>query len=135
MRILAIILIGLSLCGCSSQKNFQEAERATDEFYMQYAKGNYGGIYDASDSAIKTNVSRDQMIGMLQKINRKLGACGAPERRGFRVNYDTKGTFVTLNYTRKCAKGQLNENFVWRMDGGQTILDGYHFNSPALATD
>ncbi len=135
MRLLTIILFGMLFSGCSSQKDFQQAERATDEFHMQFAKGSYGEIYDSSDKPIKTSATREQMIGMLQRINRKLGPCGDPNRQGFNVNYNTGGTFVTMVYTRKCANGQLEENFVWRIQGGKPILYGYHFNSPVLATD
>lgn len=127
MRTLAIILLGLILSGCSAQKNFQAAERATDEFHMQYAKGSYGEIYDASDDAIRTSVTRDQMIAMMQDANGKLGACAAAERQNFRINYNTNGTFVTMDYTRKCAHGQLQENFVWHIKDGAPILYGYHF--------
>jgi hypothetical protein len=135
MRILAFVFFGLLFCGCSSQENFQKAERATDEFHMQFAKASYGEIYDASDSAVKTNATREQMIGMLQRINRKLGPCGDPQRQSFNVNYNTSGRFVTMVYTRKCANGQLAENFVWRIQDGKPILYGYHVKSPALATD
>jgi len=135
MRILAFVFFGLLFCGCSSQEDFQKAERATDEFHMQFAKASYGEIYDASDSAVKTNATREQMIGMLQRINRKLGPCGDPQRQSFNVNYNTSGRFVTMVYTRKCANGQLAENFVWRIQDGKPILYGYHVKSPALATD
>ena len=135
MRTFAFLLFGLLFCGCSSQADFQKAERATDEFHMQFAKGSYGEIYDASDGAVKTSATREQMIGMLQKINLKLGPCGDPQRQSFNVNYNTSGRFVTMVYTRKCANGQLAENFVWRIQEGKPILYGYHFNSPASATD
>jgi hypothetical protein len=135
MRIFAFVLFGLLFCGCSGQQDFQKAERATDEFHMQFAKGNYGEIYDASDSAIKTSATREQMIGMLQRINRKLGPCGDPNRQGFNVNYHTSGRFVTMPYTRKCANGQLTENFIWRIQDGKPILYSYRFNSSVLATD
>ena len=135
MRLLTIVLFGVLLSGCSTQKDFQQAERATDEFHMQFAKGSYGEIYDTSDSAIKKSATREQMIAMLQRVNRKLGACGDPQRQSFVVNYNTNGTFVTMVYTRKCANGQLEENFIWRIQDGKPILYGFHFNSPVLATD
>lgn len=135
MRILFAALIGLALCGCSTQKDFQEAERATDDFHLQAAKGNYAGIYDASSATFKAAASRDMLTGMMQRINRKLGPCAAPERQGFNVNYNTGGTFVVLNYTRKCANGPLEENFTWRVENGKAVLYGYHANSPLLATD
>ncbi|MGZ4877186.1 MAG: hypothetical protein ACXV8X_06750 [Candidatus Angelobacter sp.] len=129
MRILLSVLIGVALCGCSSQKNFQEAERATDEFHMQMAKGNYGGIYDASGPAIRETASRDQFISMLQGLDHRLGACGAAERKGFNVNYNTGGAFVAMVYSRKCANTSLEERFDWRIEGGRASLHGYHFKS------
>ena len=135
MRILFLFLAALALSGCSAQKDFQEAERASDEFHLQMAKGNYGGIYDATGAPFKATTSRDLLIGMLQRINRKLGACGAASRQGFNVNYNTGGTFAMISYTRKCANGPLEENFTWRIEGGKAVLYGYHANSPVLATD
>jgi hypothetical protein len=127
MRIFLAVLIGVVLCGCSSQKNFQEAERATDEFHMQVAKGNYGGIYDASGPAIRDTASREQFITMMQGLNQKLGVCAAPDRTSFNVNYNTGGTFVIMTYSRKCANALLQERFDWRMEGGKAVLHGYHY--------
>lgn len=135
MRILLPLLAALAFSGCSTQKNFQEAERATDEFHLQMAKGNYGGIYDATGAPFKATTSRELLIGMLQRINRKLGPCGDPNRQGFNVNYNTGGTFVMMSYTRKCANGPLEESFTWRIEGDKAVLYGYHANSPVLATD
>jgi hypothetical protein len=135
MRIFLALLIVLTLCGCSTEKHFQEAEHATDEFHMQFAKGNYGGMYDATGSLFKSNTSRDQLIGMLQRINRKLGTCGDPKRQGFNVNYNTNGIFVSLMYSRKCANGPLGEYFNWRIEEGKAVLYGYRADSPVLATD
>lgn len=129
MRILLAVLIGAALCGCSSQKNFQEAERATDDFHMQMAKRNYGVIYDASGPAIRDTGSRDQFISMLRALHQRLGACGAPDRKGFNVNYNTGGTFVVMVYSRKCANSSLEERFDWRIEGGRASLHGYHYKS------
>jgi hypothetical protein len=135
MRIVLPLLAVLALSGCSTQKDFQEAERASDEFHLQMARGNYGGIYDATGAPFKAATSRDLLIGMLQRVNRKLGACGSAERQGFNVNYNTGGSFVTMAYTRKCANGPLEESFTWRIESGKAVLYGYHANSPVLATD
>jgi len=135
MRILAALLVGLALCGCSAQKNLQVAQRASDEFHLQFAKGNYGGIYDASGSEFKSSSSRDQIITFLQMVNSKLGACGEPESQSSNVNYLTSGTFATMIYKRKCANGLLEENFSWRLEDGKAVLRGYHVNSPALTKD
>jgi len=129
MRILFAVFIGIVLCGCSSQKDFQEAERATDEFHLQLARGNYGGIYDASGPAIRDTASRDQFISMMQGLNQKLGVCGTADRKGFNVNYTTGGTFVAMVYSRKCANTSLEERFDWRIEGGRASLHGYHFKS------
>jgi hypothetical protein len=132
MRILAAILIGLALCGCSSQQKFQEAERATDDFYLQMAKGNYGGIYDATGDPFKAVTSRNEMIALLQMVSSKMGVCGDAERLGFKVNYLTSGTFVAMQYKRKCANGPVQENFNWRVEDGKAVMYAYRANSPLL---
>jgi hypothetical protein len=132
MRILAAVLIGLALCGCSSQEKFQQAERSTDDFYLQMAKGNYGGIYDATGDPFKGVTSRDEMIALLQLVNSRMGACGDAERLGFKVNYLANGTFVAMQYKRKCANGPLQENFNWRVENGKGVMYAYRANSPLL---
>src|SRR4029077_20299703 len=129
MRIFIAVFVGLILCGCSSQKDFQEAERATDDFHMQMAKRNYGSIYDASGPAIRDMASRDQFISMLRALDQNLGACGAPDRKGFNVNYNTGGTSVAMVYSRKCANSSVEERFDWRIEGGRAVLHGYHYKS------
>jgi hypothetical protein len=129
MRILIAALVLVALCGCSSQKYFQEAERASDDFHLQMAKGNYGGIYDASGPAIRETSSREEFISMLQGLDHRLGVCGAPERKGFNVNYNTGGTFVMMNYSRKCVNSSLEERFDWRIQDGKAVLHGYHFKA------
>ncbi len=132
MRILAAVLVGLALCGCSSQEKFQEAERATDDFYLQMAKGNYGGIYDATGAPFKEVTSRNEMIALLQMVNTKMGVCGDAERLGFNVNFVSGGAFVAMQYKRKCANGPLQENFNWRVGDGKAVLYAYRANSPLL---
>jgi hypothetical protein len=93
------------------------------------AKRNYGVIYDASGPAIRDTGSRDQFISMLRALDQRLGACGAPDRKGFNVNYNTGGTFVVMVYSRKCANSSLEERFDWRIEGGRASLHGYHYKS------
>jgi hypothetical protein len=125
-----LFLALLLLASCSSQKNFQEAERASDDFHLQVAKGNYGGIYDSAGSGVKSAATRDQLIAMLREINSKMGTCGEAMRQGFNMNVNTGGTFVTLVYTRKCVNGSLEEQFTWLMEDGRAVLHGYHYKLP-----
>jgi hypothetical protein len=67
MRILLAVLIGLALCGCSAQKDFQEAERATDGLNpkrQKQAPQNYEACLFQSSTARKFPdlLQRDQHL-------------------------------------------------------------------------
>ena len=135
MRILALATVLLALCGCSAKADYQAAKTATDNFHQQMAAANYAAIYDVTNSGFRANTSRETLIGFLKRINRKLGPCGEASQQGFNVNYNTGGAFVTLSYSRKCAKAELEEQFVWQIEGGKALLFRYNADSPVLLTD
>ena len=130
-----LLLLLLVLCGCSAKVDYQAAKAASDNFHQQMAAANYGAIYDSSSSEFRSSASRETIVGFLQRINRKLGACGEASQQGFNVNYNTSGKFVTLSYSRKCANAALEEQFVWRVEGNKALLVRYNANSPVLLTD
>jgi len=135
MRILALAPVLLVLCGCSAKADYQAAKTASDNFHQEMATANYSAIYDSASSEFRSSGPRETLIGFLQRVNRKMGTCGEASQQGINVNYNTAGSFVTLSYSRKCANGELGEQFVWRIEGGKALLVRYNANSPVLLTD
>ncbi len=135
MRILALAVILLVLCGCSAKADYQAAKAASDNFHQQMSAANYATIVDGASADFRSSAPRETLIGFLQRVNRKMGACGEAVQQGLNVNYNTAGNFVSLNYSRKCANGELGEQFTWRIESGKAALVRYHANSPVLLTD
>lgn len=133
--VFAFGVVSIVLCGCSAKADYQTAKTASDNFHQQMAAANYAAIYDSSSSEFRSSASRETIVGFLQRINRKLGACGEASQQGFNVNCNTSGKFVTVSYARKCANAALEEQFIWRVEGNKALLVRYNANSPVLLTD
>src|SRR4051812_3706986 len=101
------------LCGCSAKANVEDARKAVDQFHQQMSAGEYDAIYDSATETFRAAGSRDQMQGFFKRVNRKMGVCTDATQKHWYVNTTTSGTFVQLSYTRKCANGELREQFVW----------------------
>ena len=97
--------------------------------------GEYAAIYDTASKGFQTGVTRDNFIGFLTRINRKMGKCGEATVALGGYHTGTSGTFVTVTSSRVCANGNLGERFVWQMIGGKAILSRYTASSPLLLTD
>ena len=97
--------------------------------------GEYATIYEISAKAFRATATRDQLIGFFTRVNRKMGKCG--ESRASFGGYQATpgGTYVTINSSRTCANGKLEEQFVWLMIGGKATLLKYNANNPLLLTD
>lgn len=129
------VLTAFALCGCSASANVDIAKKATDAFHQQMSAGSYDAIYESTNSAFRSNGSREQINGFLKRVNRKMGDCGDSTLNGWNFNFNTAGNFVSLNYTRKCASGDLGEQFVWEIANGKAFLQRYQANHPSLLTD
>jgi hypothetical protein len=127
--------ICLLLCGCSAKVNVEDARKAVDQFHQRMSAGEYEVIYDSSTNAFKAAGSKDQMQGFFKRVNRKMGVCTEATQKSWNINATTSGTFVQLSYSRRCANGDLQEHFVWKMENGKPTLQGYNVNSPLLLAD
>jgi hypothetical protein len=132
---LIAVLIAFVLCGCSASANVDIAKKATDAFHQQMSAESYDAIYESTNNAFRSSGSREQINGFLKRVNRKMGACGDSTLNGWNFNFNTAGNFVSLNYTRKCASGDLREQFVWQIANGKASLQQYVANHPSLLTD
>jgi hypothetical protein len=136
-RCFASVLWALVLiCSCSTSRDVDIARGAVEQFHQQLAAQQDDSIYDAADDhAYKQSVSRETNHGFLSRIRRKMGAFKSSTNTSYFVNASTNGTFVRLQYKTQCANGELDEGFVWRVEGGRAILVRYEANSPLLLTD
>ncbi|HMI18443.1 MAG TPA: hypothetical protein VK533_02750 [Sphingomonas sp.] len=122
----------LALSGCSIGKDVPIAEQAVDGFHRQLNAGQFDAIYAASAADMKAVSPQTTLTALLGAIHRKLGLFKSGKVIGWNDNASTSGHFITLNYSAVYANGPADENFVYRMDGQQAVLAGYHINSDQL---
>jgi hypothetical protein len=134
-RRLILISAVLALYGCSLSADYGEARKAGDSFHSLVDSGEYAAIYDGASKGFQQSLSRDQLIGFLSRVNRKMGKCEAAVITFGGYVTSTSGASVTMNSSRVCANGKLTELFVWRIVGGKATLLRYTANSPLLLTD
>ena len=64
-----------------------------------------------------------------------MGACAESPITFGGYQVTTSGTFVTLNSSRACKNGKLEEQFVWVIETGKPSLLKYNANNPLLLVD
>ena len=83
---------------------------ATDQFYQRIAAKDYQAIYRDAAPEFRGSMSPDLFVGMMERIDRRLGACKAPVKiMNWHVNATTNGYFRDQGYSRACANGPLQE--------------------------
>jgi hypothetical protein len=74
--LVVLISAALTLLGCSFSADYGDSQKAVDIFHGQMDRGEYAAIYDNAAKAFQTSATRDQLIGFLTRVNRKMGKCG-----------------------------------------------------------
>jgi hypothetical protein len=124
----------LVVAGCGGKQQIANAEAAVTQFHVQLNDGNFDQIYTDSDSAMKNASSREKFVTFLEAVHRKLGSVKSANRKTFFMNYGTSGKFLRLTYATQYDADNATEEFVFRVNGNDVTLVGYHINSEALIT-
>src|SRR5262245_43345119 len=108
-RLLLGLAVALSLSACSAGASTKAAEAGVTSFHTDMDAGKYGAIYDASSSDMKTAITRDDFIKLLDGLHTKLGAFKSGKTTGWNVNVGTEGNMVTLNREAVFERGPGTE--------------------------
>jgi Protein of unknown function (DUF3887) len=128
-----VALIGCAVvAACSPSADTKVAEDAISSFHADLNAGNFDTIYDRSASDMKAATSKDKFAKILNAVHSKLGLFKSGKSDGWNDNVTTGGHFVTISYQASYERGAAAENFVYRVEGPQAVLAGYHINSDAL---
>jgi hypothetical protein len=127
----ALALVSV-LCGCSMSADTAVAEQAVPKFHEELDAGRFDAIYNESADELKKTTTQQEFVAFLDAVHRKLGNTKASDKTGWRVNYQTSGSFVTLGYKTTFDGGSAQEQFVFRLQDKAAVLVGYHINSTAL---
>jgi hypothetical protein len=122
----------VGLAACSPSADTKAAEDAISSFHVDLNAGNFDKIYDRSSSELKAAATKEKFTKILNAVHSKLGTFKSGKSDGWNDNVTTGGHFVTISYQASYEKGAAAENFVYRVQGDQAVLVGYHVNSDAL---
>jgi hypothetical protein len=134
MKHLAVIVGALLLSACNASADTDAAEKGVSSFHRAMDSGQYAAIYDASDSDMKSSISKGEFVKFLTGLHGKLGAFKNGKTTGWNDNVATGGHYVTLTREAKFDRGPGNEQFLFRIDNGTAVLAGYRVNSNVLVT-
>jgi hypothetical protein len=133
MRIWPLLTaLSLALAGCSAGQDKAAAEAGVQSFREMLGAGRYAEIYRAAGHEFRQTGSEESAVRFLQSVRERLGAVRSANQTGWRVNYGNGGSVTVLNYATEFERGRGTEEFVYRVDGGQPVLIGYHVNSNDL---
>jgi uncharacterized protein DUF4019 len=106
-------------------------EVATQDFRARFAHGEFAQVYSSAAPEFRADLDQALFVRAMQKMSRKLGPLQSAKEVAVKKvrNSDDK---IVFEYQSQFANGDATERFVWRNDGGQTLLVGYQVNSKAL---
>ena len=133
MRKLLVALL-VALTGCSMSADSKLAEQAVVQFHEMLDAEQFDAIYEQSSDELKKSATKEKLVALLQGIHKKLGATRASDLQGWKVNYQTSGSFVTLTYSTFYVEDKAQEQFVYRLLGEKALLVSYHIESDVLIT-
>ena len=131
---LSALWLVLLVVGCGGKQQVASAEAAVTQFHADLNAGNFDQIYLASDPAMKNASSQEKFVALLDAVHRKLGPVKSANRQTFFINYGTAGKFLRLTYATQYDTDNATKEFVFRLNGDNVALAGYHINSEALVT-
>ena len=136
MRRLFCIALLAFLSGCLNGADSKQVDAAFARLFSEIQAKQYDVIYAEAAPELQTSMPKDTFVAMMQRGDRKLGACPSPTTpTTWRVNATTNGYFSARAYTVACANGQMTESLTMVLRNGQAKLAGYGASSPLLLTD
>lgn len=134
MRIvMSLVACGCLLAACVSEQDMTAVENAVAEFHTRQEAGDDAAIYAATSQQFKTAAALDDLTRLNVAV-RMADGCSEPARDKMNVSsrISTEGSFVTVSYTRTCARGPIVEQFHMRMSDGHAELEGYNVSGEAI---
>jgi hypothetical protein len=136
VRRLACLAILLAMSGCLNGADSKVVDDAVNRVFSEIQAKQYDVVYDEASPEFQGSMPKAIFIGLMRRVDRKLGACPKPiTPTTWRVNATTSGYFSARTYTTACANGQLTQSVTIVLRNGQAKLAGYYVGSQLLLTD
>jgi hypothetical protein len=131
-KLIVAAALGLAMGGCSAGQDKAIAEGGVARFHQMLDAGRYHDVYAGAADEFRQSGSEEAATRFMTLVHDRLGAVRRADQRGWRVNFATGGSVVSLSYSTEFASGRGTEDFVFRVRGGSPSLVGYHINSMDL---
>src|ERR1700730_19209391 len=102
-----VVISAITLYGCSFSSNYGDAKNASNTFHRLMDSGEHAAIYHSATDGFQKSSTRDQLIGLLTRVNRKMGKCGEASAAFGGYQVTTSGTFVSTTSYRTFINGKL----------------------------
>jgi hypothetical protein len=132
IRLLCALLAAILVAGCSSSEDLAAVRSRISHFRDQMAARQFSQIYDETSDDLKKSTTEKQMVDLLAAMERKLGAPKDTQDNGWKVDFRSSGTVVTLSLKTQFERGSGIETFTYRFSGSEALLLGYNINSSDL---
>jgi hypothetical protein len=126
------LLFSAALAACSISADTKKIEQEIQHFHELLDAGKSAAIYESAGEELKKAFTQEDFVALLDAIHRKLGEFKSSSQKGWNVNYNTSGKYVTLHYETIYAEGKAAEQFVYHVSDEETLLVGYRVNSNTL---
>jgi hypothetical protein len=131
----ALCLVVL-LSGCTQiTHEKKDGEALVTEMHGAMSRGDWKGIYEGADPALRAGTSEDQFGALFIAISKKLGNPVSFNATKWNLDKASDGTFLkSVCETKFSNNASGTETFEWRRVDGKYLLFSYHINSDELAT-
>ncbi|MEO5773767.1 MAG: DUF3887 domain-containing protein [Sphingomicrobium sp.] len=135
MKLSQLTLLGLlALSSCSAAGDTKAAEAAVVQFHSDLNGARFDKIYSETAPEFKSASTRPDFTKLLEAVHRKLGSFRSGKTIGWNDNVNTSGHFVILNRQAQFEKGPAEEQFIFKLNGTNSVIVGYHIASNTLIT-
>jgi len=119
-------MVALTLVGCAAGQEKDAAEQAVAHFHRLVDQERFAEIYRAAAPDFRATVREAAFVDLMSRV-RAFGPVGDTRQTGWRINYDSRGHRVTLNYSTRYGPAEAREEFTYRIENGAPGLVSYDF--------
>jgi Protein of unknown function (DUF4019) len=124
-----VLTLLLWRCGTSFYRTAVAADAARTQFHEKLNGEQYHDIYAQADKRFRDSGTEEELTDFFRSVHEKLGNAGDASRQNIMIKATPGGTYATVIYQTKFARGTASETYTWRLDGERLLLVGYNLQS------
>jgi len=133
VRYLMPIAAAATLIGCNVKQSLDDAAAAISVFHADLDAGNFDAIWNDAGPQMHKAAKKEQLVGLLAAVHRKLGKVKDSKQVGWNSNATTSGMFTTVTMETTFEKGKGTEQFVYaKGEDDRLALVGYNIQSQQM---